>query len=259
MKNKLIKIDGLNKYSNYEWTKINIGCSDTKVYQLSNNQENLFLKVGKPGSLTNEYNNLKKVKKYLRVPKIVFYYNNDIEILVTSAMDGKMSCDNEFIDTFPNETINVLCEAIKTIQSIKVDKNLKNEFNTYSIDEEINNIKRKIYLGEINNIPDKKMFDKFSNLTELVLYLENNKPKGRYYLSHGDVSMPNVFIVDKKLSGFIDVGNVGIRQKWYDIADLYVSIRRNFKNQEIADDFLKKLGVKDKRPVEYYEMLIDLS
>ena len=260
MRNQLIKINELKKYSNYKWQEITIGCSDTKVYQLSNNKEILFLKVGKSGLLTNEYNNLQKVKKYLKVPKIVFYYNNnDNEILITSAMDGKMSCEDEFIDIFPKETIEVLCEAIKTIQLINVDQELQKDFNVYNIDQEINKIKKKISLGELIDIPDKNVFKKFSNLSEIVTYLENNKPKGDLCLSHGDVSMPNVFIVDGHLSGFIDVGNVGIRQKWYDIADLYVSIRRNFECEDIADEFLKKLGIKDKRPVEYYEMLINLS
>lgn len=259
MKDELIKIDGLNKYAEYKWKEITIGCSDTKVYQLKNGQETLFLKVGKSGLLTNEHNNLIKLKKYLKVPNVVFYYNNGLEILVTTAMDGIMSCDDEFIDKFPNETLDILCDAIKTIQSVKVDENLKKEFDIFNVEEEINIIKKKIASGEIDAIPDKKVFNKFSCLSEVVTYLENNKPSGGFYLSHGDVSMPNVFIANKKLSGFIDVGNVGIRQKWYDIADLYVSVRRNFKSQKIAEDFLKRLGIKDKQPVEYYEMLFSLS
>ena len=108
-------------------------------------------------------------------------------------------------------------------------------------------------------MPNKRVFDGFSSLQDVLKYLENNKPKGDLCLSHGDVSMPNVFINENKLVGFIDVGNAGIRQKWYDITDLYVSIRRNFESQEIADEFLKKLGIDDKKPIEYYEILINLS
>lgn len=259
MKKQLLNVDGLEKYSDYEWLEISIGCSDTNVYKLTKGNESVFLKVGKSGLLTNEYLNLKKLKRYLNVPNIIFYYNKDMEILITTAMDGKMSCEDEFIDIFPNETIDILCNAIKTIQSIIVDKELLECFKVYNLEEEIKKIRNKISSGEINSIPNKPVFSKFSNLNEILLYLENNKPKGDLYLSHGDVSMPNVFINENKLSGFIDIGNAGIRQKWYDIADLYVSIRRNFESQEVADEFLKKLDIEDKEPLEYYEILINLS
>ena len=174
-------------------------------------------------------------------------------------MAGKMSCDDEFINFFPDRTISILCDAIKEIQSIQVNSKLKNDFQIYYVEEEINKIKAKVDSGELINLPDKKVFDRFKDIKEVLYYLEINKPEGDFYLSHGDVSMPNVFIQDNNLSGFIDVGNVGIRQKWYDITDAYVSIRRNFKSQAAADEFLKKLGIQDKQPIEYYEMLICLS
>lgn len=77
-------------------------------------------------------------------------------------------------------------------------------------------------------------------------------------MSHGDISMPNVFIKDGELSGFIDVGNAGIRTKWLDITDAYISIRRNFESQEMANEFLKRMGIVDRKQVEYYEILNDL-
>lgn len=259
MKNKLLEIKELKKYRDYVWTEINIGCSDTHVFEISNENETLFLKVGKPGMLSKEYSNLKKLSNYLTVPKVVFYYNQDFEILVTTKMEGKMSCDDEFIDFFPDKTISILCDAINKIQSIQINSKLQDDFQTFYIEEEIYKIKARVDSGELINLPDKKVFDRFKDINEAISYLENNKPEGNFYLSHGDVSMPNVFIQGNNLSGFIDVGNAGIRQKWYDITDAYISIRRNFKSQAAADEFLKKLGIQDKQPIEYYEILICLS
>jgi len=259
MKNQLLNLMELKQYSDYIWTEISIGCSDTNVYKLTKNNESVFLKVGKSGLLTKEYLNLKRLKGYLNVPNLLFYYNNDIEILITTQMQGKMSCEDEFIDNFPKETLDVLCDAIKKIQALKLNEKLIKEFDVYDIDNEIKNIKKRISFGEIKQLPQNRIFNRFLSLDEMVIYLEKNKPEGELYFSHGDVSMPNVFIKDNQLTGFIDVGNAGIRQKWYDITDLYVSIRRNFESQEIADAFLKKLGIEDKTPIEYYEMLINLS
>ncbi|MBO5394774.1 MAG: phosphotransferase [Clostridia bacterium] len=259
MKTRLLEIEELKKYRDYVWTEIDIGCSDTCVFEISNENEILFVKVGKSGMLSKEHSNLKKLINYLNVPKVVFYYNQDVEILITTKMAGKMSCDDEFIDFFPDKTISILCEAIKEIQSIKIDTKLRHDFQTFYIDEEIEKIKERLDRGELINLPDKKVFDGFKNINEVVSYLENNKPEGDFCLSHGDVSMPNVFIQGNNLSGFIDVGNAGIRQKWYDITDAYISIRRNFESQAACDEFLKKLGIQDMQPIEYYEMLIYLS
>lgn len=259
MKQKILDIDELKKYSQYIWSEINIGCSDTNVYKLTKNNKNIYLKVGKSGLITNEYLNLKLLKEYIKAPEIIYYYNNEIEILITTEMKGKMSCDNEYINNNPENTINILCTAIKELQSIELDDNLKNHFLKFDIDKEINIIKSKISSGIINKIPEKDVFNKFKNLDEIIIYLDKNKPEGKLYLSHGDVSMPNVFINDNKLEGFIDIGNAGIRQKWYDITDLYISIRRNFQSQELADKFLNQLGIYNKKHIEYYEILFSLS
>ena len=259
MINKLAKIGELKKFFDYKWTEIDIGCSDTKVYRLTNGQETLFLKAGKSGMLTNEFDNLKKLKRYLNVPEVIFHYDNDVEILVTTAMSGQMSCRNEFIHESPEETVDYLCDAIKAIQSVSAGDDLRKEFKVFDIKEEVQDIKKKFLAGEIKEIPNKSVFDRFSSLNEVISYLEINQPEGEFCLSHGDVSMPNVFIDKGGFVGFIDVGNAGIRQKWYDVADLYISIRRNFQSQEIADKFLVKLNIQNKSPVEYYEILTYLS
>lgn len=259
MINKLAKIGELKKYFEYKWAEVDIGCSDTKVYKLTKGQEVLFLKAGKSGSLTYEFDNLKKLKKYLNVPKVIFHYDNGVEVLVTTAMSGQMSCQDELTHEFPEKTVDYLCDAIKTIQSVSVSDDLRKEFKVFDVKKEVQDIKKKILACEIKEIPNKSVFDRFSSLGEVISYLENNQPEGDLCLSHGDVSMPNVFVDKGGFVGFIDVGNAGIRQKWYDIADLYISIRRNFQSQEIADKFLTKLNIQNKSPVEYYEILTYLS
>ena len=44
---------------------------------------------------------------------------------------------------------------------------------------------------------------------------------------HGDFCLPNVFFADGKVSGFIDLGDAGIADRWYDIALGYRSLKHN--------------------------------
>ena len=50
------------------------------------------------------------------------YYNKDIEILLTTEMEGKMSCDAECITTYPKETLEVLC--VKSLEIIAFLKSM---------------------------------------------------------------------------------------------------------------------------------------
>ena len=47
-------------------------------------------------------------------------------------------------------------------------------------------------------------------------------------LSHGDFCLPNIFLKDGKVSGFIDCGDTAIGYKWKDIALCYRSLKHNF-------------------------------
>ncbi len=257
MKDKILQNKEFEFLKDYDWIEIEIGCSNTFVYKLEKDDEVLFLKVGEVGVLTNEHKMLDLLKNYIKIPNVVKYYKDEYEVIITTEMKGKMSCDDDLFE-YEDMVLNCVVDAIKQIQNVKLNDKLKENLKVFNLDKEIETIKQRIKAKEITEIPDKKVFDRFKSLDEVVAYLEENKPDGELYFSHGDVSLPNVFIDDNKFSGFIDIGNAGIRQKWYDIADAYVSVRRNFETQEAADRFLNKLEV-DKENVEYYEMLICLS
>lgn len=256
-KESLFKIEELQPYFEHMWEEESIGCSNEVVYKLSKDDEVLFLKAGNVGSLINEYLNLVNLKGVLNVPNVVFYYKKDIEIIITTQMDGIMSCEDECLED-KDATLDALCFAIKQIQDVKLTKVLFDKFNVYTLDSELKKVYSKYEAGEISTLPDIAVFNRFKNIEQVIEYFKSYKPQSELYFSHGDVSMPNVFMSEGKFVGFIDVGSAGIRQKWQDIADAYISVRRNFESQEIADEFLFRLGINDKTDVEYYEMLIYL-
>ena len=67
----------------------------------------------------------------------------------------------------------------------------------------------------------------FKNPEQLLRWLEDNKPEYEPVLSHGDFCLPNLFLEDDSISGFIDLGDTAIGDKWRDIALCYRSLRWN--------------------------------
>ena len=54
-----------------------------------------------------------------------------------------------------------------------------------------------------------------------------NKPSYEPVLSHGDFCLPNIYLDNGIISGFIDLGDAGIGDKWRDIALCYRSLKHN--------------------------------
>ena len=104
-------------------------------------------------------------------------------------------------------------------------------------------------------------------MTALLNWLVDNKPKKELVLSHGDFCLPNIFINNDKISGFIDLGRIGIGDKWNDIALCYRSIKWNAKgryggngypklNPDMLFDALEIETNYEK--IEYYTLLDEL-
>lgn len=102
---------------------------------------------------------------------------------------------------------------------------------------------------------------------ELLTWLIDNKPTENLVFSHGDYCLPNIFINQNKVSGFIDLGRSGIADKYQDIALCYRSLKHNFEGRyggKIYEDFnadilFDKLGIKpDWDRIRYYILLDEL-
>ena len=118
------------------------------------------------------------------------------------------------------------------------------------------------------NTDDPEIFgdDGFYSPTKLLNWLRENRPEPEPALSHGDFCLPNVFFEDGKVSGFIDLGDAGIADRWYDIALGYRSLKHNadgtygkYYEGVKPDELFVKLGIEpDWEKIRYYILLDEL-
>ena len=236
-------------------TEISIGCSDSQVFKIEKNNEVYYLKVASSGLLTKEYNALKWLNGKLEVPKIKHYENkNNVEYLITEAIEGEMVCSKDMLKK-PSIAIDIICEAFKKLEKVDISDC---PFNV-SLDYKLNLVKYNVdnQLVNYENLMD-FVKERFSSLNEVLDYLYKNRFEEELCFSHGDVSLPNILCVKDKFSGFIDVGECGIADKWFDLAICEKSIVRNF-GQEYVDEFYDKLNIqRDDKKVDYYILLMEL-
>ena len=86
--------------------------------------------------------------------------------------------------------------------------------------------------------------------------------------THGDLSLPNILVKNNRVSGFIDLGKMGIADRWQDIAICYRSLKHNFEGnfnggfpyEGYSPEMLfEKLGIAaDPDKLRYYILLDEL-
>jgi kanamycin kinase len=78
-------------------------------------------------------------------------------------------------------------------------------------------------------------------------------------LCHGDYCFPNVLIDDGAVTGYLDLGELGVADRWLDIAVATWSCDWNV-GPGWQDLFLDTYGIeRDDDKIEFYRLLYDLA
>lgn len=200
------------------------------------------------------------------VPKVLAHeVKNDKSYLLMSKMDGKMSCDIEYLEQ-PNILLEALAEGLKSLWEVDIiGCPCMRDLDTILTEA------RKRVEQDLVDIEDAEPTtfgeNGFKSPEELLEWLENNRPEFEPVLSHGDYCLPNIFLEDEHIKGYIDLGKTGISDKWNDIALCYRSLKHNFDGTYGGkvyanfnpDMLFEKLAIKPNwEKINYYLLLDEL-
>ncbi len=240
---------------NAKLEEISIGCSDSQVFKIEKVDKIYFIKISTKGNLTSEYEKLKWLDGKLNVPRIALYdYTNDAEYLITESVGGEMVCSEYYLNN-PKIGIKVIAKAFKQINKVDIENCPFNASIDYKLLLVENNVKNNlIHLEDIKEATLKR----FGSLENIIQFLKDNKFDDEHCFSHGDTSLPNIFATGNEFVGFIDVGECGFADKWFDLAICEKSIRRNY-GEDYIQQFYNELGiVPDREKINYYLLMMEL-
>lgn len=104
--------------------------------------------------------------------------------------------------------------------------------------------------------------EEFAHLTVesgLALLLETRPDVEDLVVCHGDYCAPNALVEDGEVSAFIDLGEVAVADRWWDLAVATWSVGWNY-GPGLEGVFLDAYGVElDPTRRDYYRLLYDLS
>lgn len=213
-------------------TNNTLGLSGCKVLLVkTKDKKDAILKIQDVKSndtIKEEYDVLKYLEDKLPVAK-VYYYNrlNDVEYLLRECLEG------EPIYKFKNFGFK-LGQELKKIHSL-YDETCT--FNKFSSDELLANVLSKL------DVVYNQRNDYFKDYTkeEFKEFMIKNKPVDDS-LIHGDFSLTNILVDKNNNYKYIDLGNLSISTKYFDLYVVSKSFRINNLESEI-DDFLRGYGI----------------
>ena len=240
-----------------------IGMSGSQVLMF----EDMVLKIEQRSNYVEKQVRIMRwLEGKLPAPKVLaFEIMEEKSFLLMSRMYGDMACSEYYLE-HPKVLLKALAEALQMLWALDVSDCP----NIRDLDAELAEGKYRVENGLVDvEDAEPTTFTEggFESPAHLLQWLEENRPAQEPVFSHGDFCLPNMLLVDGKVSGFIDLGDAGVGDKWRDIALCYRSLKHNFDGTfggKVYEDFnpdmlFEALGIEPNwEKLNYYILLDEL-
>lgn len=162
----------------------------------------------------------------LPVPNVLHnVVENGTRFLLMSRLPGLMSCDERYM-TRPHVLTRLLAEGLKTLWRVDI----RDCPCRFSLDDRLLLAEDNVRHGrcEVELVePDTYGPEGFKDPAHLLQWLKDHRPTEDLVLSHGDFCLPNLFLQEDKVSGYLDLGFCAVADRYQDIALCYRSLLHN--------------------------------
>lgn len=232
---------------------------ETSTWQLNRDQKTRYLKVARLGwepSLSQECDRMHWASSWLPVPKVLDYGREEgVEWLLTEALPGVVAVQEELMGD-PASLVPILAEGLRTFHETPI-QNCPFDFR---LDQALAHVRARVNAGRVDPINDFHPEHEHFNPQEAFKELEATVPATEdVVLCHGDYCLTNVLIKAGRVSGFVDLGELGLADRWWDLAVATWSLTWNL-GPGWEDLFLEayKIDV-DLERIRYFRLLYDLT
>jgi kanamycin kinase len=226
---------------------------------MARGDEARYLKVARRGgcpSLADERDRLRWAAAHLPVPRVVEHGEDEaVEWLLTEALPGADATRApERRD--PARLVPLLARALRAFHAAPVDGC---PFD-FRLDAALAHVRRRVDAGFVDAA--RHLHPEHRHLTprEAVALLESTRPAAEdAVVCHGDYCLPNVLLDGGRVTGTVDLGELGVADRWWDLAVATWSVTWNL-GPGLEDAFLDAYGIApDPERIRFYRLLYDLA
>ena len=228
------------------------------MYRLSFAADVRFLKVVRQGWFPGaEAEAIRTIwaRAYVPVPEILDHgATGDTTWFVSRALQGEDATSPNLRSDLPG-LIHRLGAALRQFHSMP---RAECPFS-FDLDNALDHVDKRLRHGQIDPARDFHAEHRALSAEAAVQWLSANRPESEdLVVCHGDYCVPNILFRGSVLAGFVDLGEMGVADRWWDLAVATWSLTWNFgAGYEAA--FLQSYGVQmDEQRLQYYRLLYDV-
>jgi kanamycin kinase len=205
--------------------------------------------------LQPEADRMRWAQCYIQVPQVIDCSTDDgVDWLLTVGLPGLSGVAPEHLAQ-PMLTIPASARGLRRLHETLPVNACPFDFR---LDAAIAHVQRRAEAGLI--VPGKDFEAEFKDLSlnEALTMLERERPSSEdLVVCHGDYCFPNVMLENGEVTGYVDLGELGVADRWYDIAVACWSTNWNWHRGDTYEEvFLKAYGVeRDEARMRYYRLL----
>ena len=162
------------------------------------------------------------LKGKLPIPEVVEYVvENGYGYLLMTRIEGEMCCSPYYME-HSDEMITLMAEGLHHLWSVDTTGCPRER----SLELYTERALERIRSGGLSR--EELLKYGFETAEEMAEWIETHPVKYDPVLSHGDYCLPNLLLKDGKISGYIDIGGIGVSDRYSDIVDCWNSLKNNF-------------------------------
>lgn len=244
---------------NTSWHSDTLGMSSAQTFRIDG-PEKFYLKINavEPwGGLKAEADALTWLYVRLPAPEVVFYERaNGTDYLLIRGLPGLPACDDHW-KTNPRRLVETLAESMRAIHSLDPTDCPFDQ----RIETKLREVTKNVRLGLIDS--DEFDSENVGKKPEAILsQLVAERPQQEdLVVTHGDFCLPNLILDDWKLGGFIDVGSLGVGDRYQDLALCLRDLTDELDTDQYTTFFLDVYGLDtvDEEKLRYFRLLDELK
>jgi len=247
-------------YADWQW---NLAWSHQAgaVYRLQGpNGKTRFLKMTsgeRALRLGAEAARMRWARAYLPVPVVLDSGSRDgVDWLVTRGLPGRDGTDPELLSE-PAALVAALARGLRRFHEAAPVEDCPFDFR---LDIALEQVRRRAAEGLIDPGADFHPEHQDLSIGEAIARLEAERPSEEdIVVCHGDYCFPNALIDGGEVVGYVDLGELGIADRWWDLAVAAWSTTWNV-GPGYEGLFLAAYGARpDPARIAYYRLLYDLA
>lgn len=251
----MIPEDLSDRYRDWRWEVAYHFNPGHPTYRLHRQDESRFLKLHPAGSrIADEAVRLRWAAEFVPVPRLVEYGSDgDYDWLMT---EGLLGVDASQLKDDPRAVAAALGEGMRAFHEAAPVRECPFDF---TVPAALEHVRRRLEAGLID--PARDFHPEHAGLSAqaAVDRLVSTAPSlADEVVCHGDFCLPNVVLQDGKVTGYLDLGELGVCDRWMDLAACARSCDFNLGPGHTATMFEAYGETLDEDRLAWYGLLYDL-